>query len=80
MTDHKRLTAEELAEIRKRAEKATEGNPLRDSGALAKMYDSIDDVLKLLAEIERLKAENERLIQEKRQRVAILREWSGDYR
>lgn len=80
MTEHKRLTDEELAEIRKRAQEAAEGNPLRDSGAMVKMYDSIDDIPRLLAEVEALQEDNDRLIQEKRTMATIAREWRGDYR
>lgn len=56
MEKNKRLTNEELTAIRERAEKATRGNPLIDATTLAKMnIVIIEDIPKLLAEIDRLR-------------------------
>lgn len=53
------LSKKEIEEIRKRAKKATEGNPLKDAYVLARMNLVIlEDVPALLAEIERLQAES----------------------
>ena len=56
MTDHKRLTGEELAEIRKRAQRALDLNPF-DSLKYFEVSGTIynEDIPKLLAEVERLK-------------------------
>jgi hypothetical protein len=56
MTVNNRLNAEELEAIRKRAEKLSKGNILRDTRVLALNNKVVfEDVPKLLAEIERLK-------------------------
>jgi hypothetical protein len=53
-----RLTDEQLTEIRKRAEKLSKGNILRDMSVLAVNNKVVfEDVPKLLAEIERLRRE-----------------------
>lgn len=57
MTNNKRLTNEELAQIKERAEKANNGNYLLSPEVISYLYDSVDDVPKLLAEVETLKAE-----------------------
>lgn len=52
----KRLTDEELMEIKERAEKATEGNPIRDFDLLFARSEIVrEDIPKLLAEIEQLR-------------------------
>jgi hypothetical protein len=62
MTVNNRLNAEELEAIRKRAEKLSKGNILRDMSALALNNKVVfEDVPKLLAEIERLQVENKTL-------------------
>lgn len=56
MTARERMTDEELAQIKERAEKATEGNPLRDFDLLFARSNLVrEDIPKLLAEIERLR-------------------------
>jgi dynactin complex subunit len=58
MTEITRLNTEELKAIRKRAEKVSKGNILRDMSALAVNNKVVsEDVPKLLAEIERLRRE-----------------------
>lgn len=81
MTDHKRLTGEELAEIRRRAQRALDLNPF-DSLKYFEVSGTIynEDIPKLLAEIEALQAENARLVREKRMMATMAREWRGDYR
>jgi uncharacterized small protein (DUF1192 family) len=63
MTVNKRLNAEEIEAIRKRTEKLSKGNILRDMSVLALNNKVVlEDVPKLLAEIERLKAQLSELI------------------
>lgn len=49
------LTQEEIEAIRKRAEKAKAGNPMTDMNVLYRLYESAEDIPKLLAEIDRLR-------------------------
>jgi hypothetical protein len=56
MTEIKRLNSEELEAIRKRTEKLSKGNILRDMAVLSLNNKVVfEDVPKLLKEIERLK-------------------------
>ena len=81
MTDHKRLTTEELTEIRKRAQRALDLNPF-DSLKYFEVSGAIynEDIPKLLAEVKALQEDNARLVREKRMMATMARELRGDYR
>lgn len=67
------MTNEELQAIRNRADKAMEGNPLKDYDILRNMVGlSLDDIPKLLAEVERLEdqADEDRCIARTNFRIA----------
>ena len=63
MSKRRFLNAYELGEITRRHELAKDGNPLRDLDVLNAMYDSLDDIPKLLAEVNRLHGRIGRLLQ-----------------
>src|SRR5690625_3720309 len=54
MSERRFLNAYELGEIVRRHELANDGNPLRDLDVLNAMYDSLDDIPKLLEEVNEL--------------------------
>lgn len=50
------LTKEEIEAIKERYVKAGKGNPLTSVECLSGMYESLEDIPKLLAEVARLKS------------------------
>lgn len=56
------MTNEELTAIRERYEKANAVNPYNTDGAISNIYQSVDDVPKLLAENEKLRNERDELM------------------